>query len=66
MLFNDLAKIGALRIDEFDESLQGNNNPEGEIEYMELLEFVRMIPVSSGGGACAKALAKLPLIVGLR
>lgn len=64
VLFNDLAKIGALRINEFDESLQGNNNPEGEIEYMELLEFVRMIPVSVAGGRVRKSLAKLPLIVG--
>lgn len=64
MLFNDLAKIGALRIDEFDDSLQSNDNPEGEIEYMELLEFVRMIPVSVTSGRVRKAVSKLPLIAG--
>lgn len=67
-LFNDLAKIGALRIDELDESLQGTAsdeiNPEGEVEYMELLEFVRMIPVSVAGGRVRKSVAKLPLIAG--
>lgn len=67
-LFNDLAKIGALKIDEFDETLQGNSssehNPEGEIEYMELLEFVRMVPVSVVQGRVRKSLDKLPLIAG--
>ncbi len=63
-MFNDLAKIGALRIDEFDESLQSNDNPEGEVGYMELLEFVRMIPVSVASGRVRKSVAKLPLIAG--
>lgn len=63
-LFSDLATIGALQIDEFDESLQGNHNPDGEVEYMELLEFVRMIPVSVQEGRVRKALKKLPLIAG--
>lgn len=63
-LFNDLAKIGALRIDEFDENLQGNNNPDGEVQYMELLEFVRMVPVSVTTGRVRKQLQKLPLIAG--
>lgn len=63
-LFSDLAKIGAMQIDEFDESLQSNNNPEGEVEYMELLEFVRMIPVSVAQGRVRKDVAKLPLIAG--
>lgn len=63
-LFRDLATIGALQIDEFDESLQGNHNPDGEVEYMELLEFVRMIPVSVQEGRVRKALKKLPLIAG--
>lgn len=63
-LFNDLAKIGALRVDEFDETLQGSDNPEGEIEYMELLEFVRMVPVSVASGRVRKSLDKLPLIAG--
>ena len=63
-LFNDLAKIGALRIDEFDDALQSNNNPEGEAHYVELLEFVRMIPVSVATGRVRKAVAKLPLIAG--
>lgn len=63
-LFNDLAKIGGLRVDEFDEALQGNDNPEGEAYYVELLEFVRMIPVSVAGGRVRKAVSKLPLIAG--
>lgn len=67
-LFNDLAKVGALRIDEFDENLQSNAsdeiNPEGEVQYMELLEFVRMIPVSVASGRVRKSVAKLPLIAG--
>lgn len=63
-LFSDLAKIGALKIDEFDESLQSNNNPDGELQYMELLEFVRMIPVSVQEGRVRKPLKKLPLIAG--
>ena len=63
-LFNDLAKVCALRIDEFDEALQGNDNAEGELEYMELLEFVRMIPVSVTQGRVRKSVAKLPLIAG--
>lgn len=63
-LFNDLAKIGGLRVDEFDESLQSNDNPEGEAYYMELLEFVRMIPVSVASGRVRKSVAKLPLIAG--
>ena len=64
-LFNDLAKIGALRIDVYDEALQGTDNAEGEVEYMELLEFVRMIPVSVSQGRVCKSVAKLPLIAGL-
>ena len=63
-LFNDLAKIGALRIDEFDDALQGSDNPEGEVQYMELLEFVRMIPVSVAQGRVRKSVEKLPLIAG--
>lgn len=63
-LFNDLAKIGALRIDVYDEALQGTDNAEGEVEYMELLEFVRMIPVSVSQGRVRKSVAKLPLIAG--
>lgn len=63
-LFNDLAKIGALRIDAYDEALQGTDNAEGEVEYMELLEFVRMIPVSVSQGRVRKSVAKLPLIAG--
>lgn len=67
-LFNDLAKIGALKVDELDESLQGNAgdeiNPEGEVEYMELLEFVRMVPVSVVQGRLRKSVSKLPLIAG--
>ncbi|ELA09768.1 hypothetical protein MOMA_05180 [Moraxella macacae 0408225] len=63
-LFHDLAKVGALRIDVFDENLQGNDNPEGELQYMELLEFVRMIPVSVANGRVRKSVAKLPLIAG--
>lgn len=63
-LFNDLAKIGGLRVDEFDEALQGNDNPEGEAYYVELLEFVRIIPVSVAGGRVRKAVSKLPLIAG--
>lgn len=63
-LFNDLTKIGSLRVDEFDEALQGNDNPEGEAYYVELLEFVRMIPVSVAGGRVRKAVSKLPLIAG--
>lgn len=63
-LFNDLAKIGALRVDAHDEALQGTDNPEGEVEYMELLEFVRMIPVSVSQGRIRKSVAKLPLIAG--
>lgn len=67
-LFNDLAKIGAMRVDEFDDSLQGNassqQNPDGELEYMELLEFVRMIPVSVSQGRVRKSVSKLPLIAG--
>lgn len=63
-LFNDLAKIGGLRMDEFDENLQGNDNPEGEAYYVELLEFVRMIPVSVAGGRVRKSVGKLPLIAG--
>ena len=63
-LFNDLAKIGALRIDEFDDAMQGSDNPEGEVQYMELLEFVRMIPVSVAQGRVRKSVEKLPLIAG--
>ena len=63
-LFNDLAKIGALRIDVYDEALQGTDNAEGEVEYMELLEFVRMIPVSVAQGRVRKSVEKLPLIAG--
>lgn len=63
-LFNDLAKIGALRIDAYDDALQGTDNAEGEVEYMELLEFVRMIPVSVSQGRVRKSVAKLPLIAG--
>ena len=63
-LFNDLAKIGALRVDAYDEALQGTDNAEGEVEYMELLEFVRMIPVSVSQGRVRKSVAKLPLIAG--
>ena len=63
-LFNDLAKIGALRIDVYDEALQGTDNAEGEVEYMELLEFVRMIPVSVSQGRVRKSVEKLPLIAG--
>lgn len=63
-LFNDLAKIGALRVDVYDEALQGTDNAEGEVEYMELLEFVRMIPVSVSQGRVRKSVAKLPLIAG--
>lgn len=63
-LFNDLAKIGAMRIDVYDEALQGTDNAEGEVEYMELLEFVRMIPVSVSQGRVRKSVAKLPLIAG--
>ena len=63
-LFNDLAKIGALRVDEFDEALQGTHNPEGEVHYMELLEFVRMVPVSVAQGRVRKSVEKLPLIAG--
>lgn len=63
-LFNDLAKIGALRVDEFDDALQGTDNPEGEVQYMELLEFVRMVPVSVAQGRVRKSVAKLPLIAG--
>lgn len=63
-LFNDLAKIGALRIDEFDEALQSNDNPEGEVQYIELLEFVRMVPVSVATGRVRKSIEKLPLIAG--
>ena len=63
-LFNDLAKIGAMRIDVYDEALQGADNAEGEVEYMELLEFVRMIPVSVSQGRVRKSVAKLPLIAG--
>ncbi|MFW2178369.1 MULTISPECIES: UPF0149 family protein [unclassified Moraxella] len=63
-LFNDLVKVGALAVDEFDEALQGSDNPEGEVEYMELLEFVRMIPVSVAQGRVRKSVAKLPLLAG--
>lgn len=63
-LFNDLAKIGAMRIDVYDEALQGADNAEGEVEYMELLEFVRMIPVSVAQGRVRKSVEKLPLIAG--
>ena len=63
-LFNDLAKIGAMRVDVYDEGLQGTDNAEGEVEYMELLEFVRMIPVSVSQGRVRKSVAKLPLIAG--
>lgn len=63
-LFNDLAKIGALRIDEHDEALQSNDNPEGEANYMELVEFVRMIPVSVSTGRVRKLVEKLPMIAG--
>lgn len=63
-LFNDLTKIGALRVDAYDEALQGTDNAEGEVEYMELLEFVRMIPVSVSQGRVRKSVAKLPLIAG--
>jgi hypothetical protein len=63
-LFNDLAKIGALRVDAYDEALQGSDNPEGEVQYMELLEFVRMIPVSVAQGRVRKSVEKLPLIAG--
>jgi uncharacterized protein YgfB (UPF0149 family) len=63
-LFNDLAKIGAMRIDVYDEALQGTDNAEGEVEYMELLEFVRMIPVSVAQGRVRKSVEKLPLIAG--
>jgi uncharacterized protein YgfB (UPF0149 family) len=63
-LFNDLAKIGALRVDAYDDALQGTDNAEGEVEYMELLEFVRMIPVSVSQGRVRKSVAKLPLIAG--
>lgn len=63
-LFTDLAKIGGLRVDELDENLQGNDNPEGEAYYVELLEFVRMIPVSVAQGRVRKEVSKLPLIAG--
>lgn len=63
-LFNDLAKIGGLRVDEHDEALHSNDNPEGEAYYVELLEFVRMIPVSVATGRVRKDVAKLPLIAG--
>ncbi len=70
-LFHDLAKIGGLRVDESDEAedtLEGSEptafNPEGEAYYVELLEFVRMIPVSVATGRVRKAVAKLPLIAG--
>ena len=57
-----------MRVDEFDDSLQGNassqQNPDGELEYMELLEFVRMIPVSVSQGRVRKSVSKLPLIAG--
>lgn len=64
LLFSDLAKVGALRIDVYDETLQSNDNPEAEANYVELLEFVRMVPVSVTTGRVRKQVNKLALIAG--
>ncbi|WP_395143452.1 UPF0149 family protein [Moraxella atlantae] len=64
--FNDIGDNGADdTTEDTDDELAGlDDNARMELAYMELLEFVRMVPVSVTQGRVRKAVDKLPLLAG--
>lgn len=63
-VLSDLAKIGAIRLSS-DEDFNDEEQQTIENEYMQLLEFARMVPVTLSTGRKRKAVAKLALLAGM-